>query len=259
MRHSGTISELWRYPVKSMAGEPVDALRVDWRGAGGDRTHALHFEHKGAPKRLTVREAPRMLGWRAGYGPQTDVAPEHPPLARLTGPDGRAYDWDDPALPDVLAADLGRPLTLRRDVEGQQDLGRSLLLTFEASRRALEDELGTAIDLRRFRPNLHLDLDAPAWAEESWEGGRLELEGGVVLRLLHPCERCVIPTRHPDTHAKWPELLKHLSREHGTNFGINARVEVPGELRRGYSAWTSDSTSETDALASPNSSAVFSS
>ncbi|MDP9384030.1 MAG: MOSC domain-containing protein [Actinomycetota bacterium] len=229
----GTVRELWRYPVKSMAGERLEALRVDWRGAGGDRTHALHFEHKGALRRLTVREAPAMLHWRAAYGP-ADVEPAEPPLATLTAPGGEAYGWADPALPEALARDLGRAVTLRRDLDGQQDLGRSLLLTTEASRRALEAELGAPVDLRRFRPNLHLDLDAPAWAEErGWEGGTVELEGGVVLRLLHPCERCVIPTRDPDTAEKWPALLRHLVREHATGFGINARVEVPGTIRAG--------------------------
>lgn len=230
---SGAVCELWRFPVKSMAGERVERLRVDWRGAGGDRTHALEFEHKGAVRRLTAREAPGMLQWRAGYG-HRDVDPVRPPLATLTAPGGAAYGWEDPALPGALERDLGRPVGLRRDLAGQQDLGRSLLLTTEASRRALEDEVGGPVDVRRFRSNLHLDLDAPAWAEETaWEGGTLELAGGVVLRLLHPCERCVIPTRHPDTAEKWPALLRHLARAHATGFGINARVEVGGTVREG--------------------------
>ena len=229
----GTVSELWRFPVKSMGGERVEALRLDWRGAGGDRTHALLFEHKGAPKRLTAREAPGMLAWRASYD-GADVDPAEPPLATLTGPDGTARAWDDPALPAALAGDLGRPVSLSRDVEGQQDLGRTVLLTTEASRLALEGELGATVDGRRFRPNLHLELDAPGWAEAAgWEGGTVELEGGVVLRLLHPCERCVIPTRHPETAEKWPGLLRHLAREHDTGFGINAAIEVPGTVRAG--------------------------
>ena len=215
-----------------MGGERVEALRVDRRGAGGDRTHAVSDEHKGAPRLLTARQAPGLLHWDASYD-GADVDPEAPPLAALTGPDGRRFAWDDPALPDALAADLGRTVTLRRDLAGQQDLSETLLVTVEASRRALEEELAAPVDLRRFRPNLHLELDAPAWAEAEWEGRVLELEGGVVLRLLHPCERCAIPTRDPDTAVKWPGLLRHLVREHDTGFGINARVEVPGEIRAG--------------------------
>lgn len=244
-----TIEQLWRYPVKSMAGERVGALRVDWRGAAGDRTHAV----RGERGLLTARQVPGLLRWRASYG-DARPDPETPPLPRLTSPDGVEHPWETPAL----GADLEQDIVFTRALEGQQDLGRSLLITTEASHRALEAELGTEIDLRRFRTNLHLVADAPAWAELELEGATLELEGGVVLRLLHPCVRCVIPTRDPDTAAKWPALLKHLHAEHGTRFGINARVEVPGELREGYSAWTSESTSATEAFASPKSSAVFS-
>ena len=244
-----TIEQLWRYPVKSMAGERVPALKVDWRGAAGDRTHALQGE-RGL---LTARQAPGLLGWSASYG-DAHPDPEAPPEPHLTGPDGAAYPWGAPAV----AADLGREVAFTRALDGQQDLERSLLITTEASHRALEAELGTPIDPRRWRTNLHLVADLPAWAELELEGAVLELEGGVVLRLLHPCERCVIPTRDPETQAKWPDLLKHLNRHHATQFGINARVEVPGEIREGYSAWTSESTSATEALASPKSSAVFS-
>ena len=103
----------------------------------------------------------------------------------------------------------------------------------DASLRALEGELGTEIDLRRFRPTLHLQLDAPAWAEEGWEGGTLRLASGVVLRLLHPCERCAIPTRDPDTQEKWADLLRHLDAHHQRRFGLNARVLRSGRVAAG--------------------------
>ena len=143
------------------------------------------------------------------------------------------YAWDDPRLRQALADDLGRDVRLRRDVGGIQDLERTLLLTCEASRVALAAELGTALDLRRFRPNLHLDLDAAAWDELRWEGGTVRFAGGVVLRLLHPCVRCAIPTRDPDTQEKWPELLRHLDARHETVFGINARVLQSGRIAAG--------------------------
>ena len=82
----GTVAGLWRWPVKSMAGEPVDALRVDHRGAGGDRTHAVLHEHKGARKPLTAREAPRLLAWHAAYPLDGTLDPAQPPLATVTAP-----------------------------------------------------------------------------------------------------------------------------------------------------------------------------
>ncbi|HEX6390219.1 MAG TPA: MOSC N-terminal beta barrel domain-containing protein [Solirubrobacteraceae bacterium] len=228
----GTVTELHRWPVKSMGGEPVCTLRIDHRGAAGDRTHALFDEHRGAARRLTAREAPRMLTWHATYD-GADADPADPPRPRLTAPDGTPYEWDDPTLPVALAADLGREVALRRDPRGQQDLNNSLLVTTEASLRALEAELGAALDLRRFRTNVHLVLDAPAFAEETWQGRTLTV-GETTLDLLHPCERCVIPTRDPDTSAKWPALLRHLAREHRTLFGINARPRGAATLRVGY-------------------------
>jgi uncharacterized protein YcbX len=231
----GTVGALWRWPVKSMAGERVDALRVDGRGAGGDRTHAVLHEHKGARKPLTAREAPRLLAWRAAYPFNGDGGfdPERPPLALVTAPDGRRYRWDEPGLRAALEQDLGRHVWLHRDLSGLQDLSNTLLVTTEATLAALGAELGGAVDMRRFRPNLHLELDAPAWSEPAWEDRELAFEGGVRLRLLHPCERCAIPTRDPDTQVKWPGLLKHLTAAHDMYFGINARVLVGGRVAVG--------------------------
>jgi uncharacterized protein YcbX len=231
---AGTVLELHRWPVKSLAGEPVDALRIDRRGAGGDRAHALVVTHKGEHVPLTVRQAPGMLGWRARYPgvPGAALDPDAPPLPEITGPDGRVFRWDDPMLARALGDDLGRPVTLHRDLALMPDLQDSVLVTFEASRRALGEELGTPLDLRRFRPNIHVALDAGAFAEEGWEGRRLRV-GDAELELLHPCERCAIPTRHPDTHEKWPELLRHLAAEHNQLFGINARAHTAATVRVG--------------------------
>jgi uncharacterized protein YcbX len=150
----------------------------------------------------------------------------------LTAPDGRALRWDDRALPGALCDDLGRRVELRRDLALMPDLPDSLLVTVEASRRALEGELGRSVDVRRFRPNLHLRLDARPFGEEGWARRRLRV-GDAELELLQPCERCAIPTRDPDTQAKWPALLRWLAREHGTLFGINARAVRPATVRVG--------------------------
>ena len=230
-----TVAAMWRWPVKSMAGERVNAMRVDGRGAGGDRTHAVLYEHKGEWRRLTAREAPRLLAWQAVYpfnlGGGLD--PKRPPFAVVISPDGHRYRWGDPRLRFALERDLGRPVRLVRDVQGNQDLPRTLLVTIQSTLDALREELDAEVDLRRFRTNLHLDIDLPAWSELAWEGRELAFEGGVRLKLLHPCERCAIPTRDPDTQAKWPGLLKHLNAEHQQVFGINARVVANGRVEVG--------------------------
>jgi uncharacterized protein YcbX len=221
---AGTVTSLHRWPVKSLAGETAEALRIDPRGAAGDRAHAVYDTHRGAPRRLTAREAPGMLRWTAAYEglPGDALDARDIPLPHLTGPDGARYRWDDPALPAALRDDLGRDVTLRRDLTLMQDLGNTLLITMGATLEAVSATLGRPLDLRRFRTNVHVELDAAAYAEESWEGRRLRI-GDAELQLLHPCERCVIPTRDPDTTVKDAEILRWLTRERGGLFGINAR------------------------------------
>jgi hypothetical protein len=227
---TGRVVSLHRWPVKSLGGEEVQALEVDGRGAAGDRAHALYDEFKGEPRRLTARQVPRVLLWHAAYGAE-EVPPDDPPAPRLTSPAGETFTWGQPELPRALAEDLGRPVTLRRDPALMQDLPDSLLVTFGASHRAGEAELGP-LDPRRWRTNIHVEADAPAYAEAGWEGRALRV-GDVVLDLLHPCERCVIPTRDPETAEKRPELLRHLAAERDLLFGINARPREHGWLRAG--------------------------
>ena len=236
---TGTVLSLWRYPVKSMGGERLGSTRVDAAGIAGDRAHALTREHKGQTKPLTAREAPGMLAWRASYpfAPDFWVNPAAVPAATLHGPDGNSLRWGDPRLRARLEEDLGREVGFSREPDGTlHDLPRTMLVTTEASRAALEAEIGEPVDVRRFRPNVHLDLDADAWEELTWEGGQIAFAAGVRLELLHPCVRCVIPTIEPGTRRKWPALLKHLAREHETCFGINARVTQGGRLEAGEAA-----------------------
>jgi uncharacterized protein len=221
----GTVASLHRWPVKSLAGEDADALRLDGRGIAGDRAHALYDTFKDAPRQLTVRQAPGMLRWQARYDDLPDDAldPDAVPLPTVTDPGGRRWEWDDPALAAAMSEDLGRAVTLRRDEALMQDLDDSILVTTQATLDAVSDVLGP-LDLRRFRTNIHVVLDdAPAYAENGWEGRQLQV-GDVTLDLLHPCVRCVIPTRDPDTTTKDPNILKWLTRHHDGHFGINARL-----------------------------------
>ena len=231
----GVLAELARWPVKSLGGEALAAARLDWRGLGGDRAYALLDRREGREGRwVTIRQAPQMLAWSAAYpeAPDDRLDPADPPPPTLHGPGGHRWGWDDPGLEEALAADLGVAVRRHRDLGGQQDLRASVLVTTEASRRAVAAALGRRVELRRFRTNLHLELDAPAFAEERWAGGRLQV-GEVTLALANPCIRCVIPTRDPGDLSRWPELLRWLHRHHGALFGVNATVVTGGVVRVG--------------------------
>jgi uncharacterized protein len=223
---SGTVLSLHRWPVKSFAGERLDALDLDDRGVPGDRAHALWLR---GDKRITARLIPGLLRWSARYDAPVDGTIPEPVL---TAPDGATHRWGAPGLDRLLSEDLGRDVALVRDEAGQQDLPNTVLVTFEATRAALEAELGLPVDLRRFRPNIHVALDAGPWAEAGWEGGRMRV-GETELELLHPCLRCAIVARDPDTNAKTGVVLKQLVREHDSIFGINARPAGRATIRVG--------------------------
>jgi uncharacterized protein YcbX len=223
---AGTILSLHRWPVKSFGGERLDVMELDARGVPGDRAHALWLR---GDKRVSARLVPGLLRWAARYDAPVDGTIP-PPV--LTAPGGATHRWGDPGLEDALSEDLGRDLALVRDEGGQQDLPNTVLVTLEATRAGLERELAEPVDLRRFRPNIHVDLDTEPFAEAGWEGGRLRV-GDAELELLHPCLRCSIVARDPDTNAKSPAVLKRLVREHGAVFGINARPVAPAAIRVG--------------------------
>jgi uncharacterized protein len=223
---SGTVLSLHRWPVKSFRGEDHDTLELDARGVPGDRAHAVWL--KGG-KRATARVVPGLLRWSARYEQDVNGAI---PAPRVFAPDGTPYTWDDARLPAALSDDLGRDVDVVHDPAGMQDLPNSILVTFEPTRAQLEEELGEHVDLRRFRTNVHVDVDAGPWAEAGWEGRTLRI-GDAELELLHPCLRCSIVARDPETNAKSPAPLKRLVREHGAIFGINARPRNEATIRIG--------------------------
>jgi uncharacterized protein YcbX len=220
----GYVAGLYRWPVKSLAGERLDAMAFGEHGVAGDRAYALLEAGRGGPP-LSARRAPRLLGWSATYEGRDPVAAA--PIVR--GPTGSRHEWTDEALPGLLEDSLGRPVTLIESPRLNHDSPGTVLVTTEATRRAVESLLDLRLDIRRFRTNLHLDLDAPAYAEEDWQGWEIRLEGGAVLELLEPCDRCVVTTYEPsEPMRREAEVLRTLQLRRSALFGIRAAVKRPG-------------------------------
>jgi uncharacterized protein YcbX len=230
----GSVLSLKRWPVKSMAGETVEALALDEHGAVGDRAHALFAPFKGEPRRINAEGVPRLLAWAAAYPGSVSepLARDTLPQPQVTAPDGRTHGWDDPALEAALREDLGREVTLVREERGLQDRPSTLHVTVQRSLQALGEAFGAVVDDRRFRSNLHLDLDTEPYAEEAWIGRRLRI-GAAEFEVIERCERCAIPTRDPDTQEKWPQLMRWLAAERDTMFGIIVRATGPAVVRPG--------------------------
>lgn len=217
---AGTVLSLHRWPVKSMAGEDAQELELFEHGVRGDRQRALYWR---GDRRLTARAAPRMLAWSARTNGAEPI---------LTDPAGREWRWGDDGLEQAISDDLGKEVRLVEDPALMPDLADSILVTFEPTLQRLRSELDERVVLQRFRPNVHVQVDAEPFGEIEWEGRRMRI-GDADLELLHPCIRCVMVTRDPQTQEAWPDLLRHLHNRHDSIFGINARPRNEATIRTG--------------------------
>jgi uncharacterized protein YcbX len=99
--------------------------------------------------------------------------------------------------------------------------------------KQLGEEVGLAIDKRRFRANIYLDLNAPGFAENEWIGRSIRLGDKVVVSIIERDPRCVMITLDPDTSEARPEILKQVAQAHNGNAGLYAAVLAEGTLRKG--------------------------
>lgn len=255
------LSELWRYPVKSLRGDRCMSLAVDARGPSGDR-HWMLVDEQG--RFLTQRQLARMALIQAeptAHGLQLSCAeqvievlrPEPDAallpvrvwrdncLAQLA--DSAVNDWLSGLLDVACRLVYLLPSQLRQvdldyaqpgDQTGFSD-GFPFLLISQASLDDLNSRLAQALPMRRFRPNLVVSGCEP-YAEDSWRRIRI---GKLTFRVAKPCSRCIIPTIDPETAARGAEPLRTLAtyrrRDNKIWFGQNLLHDGIGELREGMS------------------------
>ncbi len=218
------VAEVWRYPVKSMAGERVGAAEVDDTGLRDDRRLAVfELAPRPSPKRLSARDVPGLLRFRARQEAGTVL---------VEGPAAEPLPWDAAELRRQLEAVCRRRLELRPMPQGAFD-DAPVLVLYRSTLEALSEELGSAVDGRRFRANLYLEGGGLESHQEGSLVGRSVRCGEVTLRGLKPCPRCSITTRDPDTWASWPGLLRHLVQRHDQVVGVYCGVEHGGRLQEG--------------------------
>jgi uncharacterized protein YcbX len=253
----GTVASCRRYPVKSLQGLEVEDLALSGTGVVGDRGHALIERDTG--RLLSAKRHSVLLTARADD-------------EGLELPDGRRVALDDPAASQLLSEWLGREVVLRRvdELDAEQQLEFEMTFdppddsseyfaipapagsfldcaplhvvtsaTVEACRAARPD---LDWDERRFRPNLVLDVDGPAFVEDDWTGRRLQVGDGAVLEVMMPTVRCAMPLRAQPASGDRPPLerepalfaaMNELHAAHPNHFGFYATVVTPGRVRRG--------------------------
>ena len=219
------VGELWRYPVKSMAGERLAKAVVGWHGLTGDRRWA--FVRGDTPRSgfpwLTIREQPRMLGYRPAL---RDLArPDHSEVSVRT-PEGEELHVIDPALATQLAPGA-RAIKLDRGVFDASPI--SLLSRESAS--GVAALVGTELDVRRFRANVVLEASG-AFPEDEWVGATLEI-GSARIRVDRRDRRCVVANVDPESTQRDPSVLRAIARERQTCLGVYGSTVSPGRIEPG--------------------------
>src|SRR5918999_2637057 len=150
MAEVGRVTELWRYPVKSVAGERCQELDFDARGADGDRRFALYGTDGKIGSGKTTRRFRRMDGL-LHYSASLDRG-----IPVIACPDGARVRAGEPAADEVLSAALGEPVSVRTEHAVPHFDVAAVHLLSTASLRWLAAALGDASepDVRRFRPNI---------------------------------------------------------------------------------------------------------
>jgi uncharacterized protein YcbX len=216
-----SVVEVWRYPVKSMAGERLDSCAVDPTGLEGDRRWALvDGSTNRAGKLLTIRQHEHLMTYRARLAGQS---------VEVVAPDGNVHRMDD-RMVSRLAAETSRPLTLR-ELEGANFDDSPVLIVNLATVAAFGVQAGMPVDHRRFRANFYFDGLA-AEEEIGWLSRRVQV-GEAELDVVSRCERCVVITRDPDTTITTPELLRVLNETQETCMGMYCQVTRPGRVAVG--------------------------
>jgi MOSC domain-containing protein len=203
------IKELWRYPVKSMAGERVENAEVTEAGIAGDRTVLVAGP---GGRIITSRTHPRLLGLHGSLAPDGAVLVDHKP-------------WDDPEIAEAVRAAAGPQARLvRYDGPERFDVLPLLIGTDGAF-----EQLG--VDHRRLRPNIVIG-GVDGLAERGWPGRRLRL-GAVIASVAKLRARCVMTTYDPDTQVQDLSVLRRIASEFGGQMALDCAVVSGGRIAVG--------------------------
>lgn len=227
------VTELWRYPVKSMQGDRLAAADVVNNAITGDRSHALRDDASGVV--LTARRDPKLL---FATGVISDDS-----IGRVRMPDGTESNDDD-----ELSRWIGRPVTFVEPndapstyeipVDAEDD--DSEILTWQGPSGSYHDSTRTQIsivatgdlgrwDVRRFRPNVVIDADTA----DDLLGRRVRI-GEVELDVVKQIDRCVMVARpQPDGIDRDLDVLRGIRRDRNMLLGVGSMVTCPGTISVG--------------------------
>jgi uncharacterized protein len=264
----GSVAALWRYPVKSMMGEELNASAITGRGLLGDRQFAVVDRATGkVGGAKNPRKWGNFFGFRAAYSepPRPGAAM---PRVRITLPGGAEVMSGRGDLEQVLSGAFGREVTLAQarpddrstaataeeywpDMAGLDyrdtvtdfempagtffDIGVVHLLTTATIDRLRALYPQGRFEARRFRPNIVVSTpgEDPGFAENGWVGRTVTIGDNVRLAITEPCPRCVMTTLPQGDLPKDSGILRTAAQHNGVNVGVYASVINGGTIRRG--------------------------
>ena len=240
------VAGIWRYPVKSMQGEPLEAADVETDGLRFDRSFGIRSVTTG--RILTGRRRPELL---LASARMVDGEPE------ISLPDGSTRRGVGPAADGILSRWLDEPVELVAAAEGPaaaaeffadatDDTSSAIEWTMPAGRfvdaqpvlLVTEATLETGARLypegdwnvRRFRPNLLVAGTDQGWAEDSWLDRTVTLGDAAIIPRA-PCQRCTMVTRPQPQLTRDLDIYRTLLRSHGGTLGVWSAIVTPGKVR----------------------------
>jgi uncharacterized protein YcbX len=231
----GRISQLFRYPVKSMAAVRVEKAMLGWHGLEGDRRFAFRrTQDKSRMPWLTASRLPELLLYQPS-DPAASTAGNGNAI-HIHTPSGRNLSLHSQELCDELANKLGSPLELTQLDQGIFDEAPVSIINL-ATIAQIEREVGRSMEVLRFRPNILLEsLSSEPFAEDAWVGKSLTFGAeancptvSVTMRDL----RCVMINLDPNTAAADAQVMKTAVRLNDNNAGVYGTVTATGELEVG--------------------------
>jgi len=264
----GSVVSLWRYPVKSMMGEELNASYVTERGLLGNRTRALVDQATGkVASAKNPRKWGKLFDFRASF-----VDPPKPggplPEVRISLPDGRSVVSERPGADGMLSEALGAQVRLMTaslekpsyeeywpDIEGLANRDKVTenfmpartffdgaavhLLTTATTDRLSELYPEGRFEARRFRPNLVVEPSQHVrdFVEDGWVGRTLRVGEEVRLKVNRPCGRCVMTTLAQGDLPRDLGVLRTAAQHNKVRVGVYASVERGGNIKRTDSVW----------------------
>jgi uncharacterized protein len=246
----GSVAALWRFPVKSMKGEPIERVELTSQGILGDRAYAIIDVDTGKLVSASAKLFPRMLDCRAVFLEAPKLADELPPV-RITLPDDSTVISNSPDAEQKLSSYFGRNVRLAQaateDFAKAQsaffaeagiasplpagalfDLFPLSIVTNSTLDRLNEIRPESNFDLRRFRMNVIVDVTEKGFVENNWIGHTLTISDAVRLKVALPDPRCVMTTLAQDELPKDNDILRTLTQHNMIPVGDAGRLPCVG-------------------------------